>query len=64
VNRLAISFCSDHPNISAVIADAAAPDDAVPTLAHAVEAHGGLDVLLNNAGRWSLEVMLWFLPQA
>ena len=41
---------ADHPNIAAVVADAAAPADAARTVARAVEAHGRLDVLVNNAG--------------
>jgi NAD(P)-dependent dehydrogenase (short-subunit alcohol dehydrogenase family) len=40
----------DHRNISAVIADAAAPDDAARTVADAVAVHGRLDVLVNYAG--------------
>ena len=41
---------SDHPGISAIVADAAAPQDAARTVAKVVEAHGRLDVLVNNAG--------------
>jgi NAD(P)-dependent dehydrogenase (short-subunit alcohol dehydrogenase family) len=41
---------SAHPGISARVADAAAPQDAARTVANAVEAHGRLDVLVNNAG--------------
>ncbi|WP_340119428.1 SDR family oxidoreductase [Pelagibius sp. 7325] len=47
----------DHPNIAAVVADAASPEDAARTVAQAVgavEAHGGLDVLVNNAGAGAL----------
>jgi NAD(P)-dependent dehydrogenase (short-subunit alcohol dehydrogenase family) len=40
----------DHPNISPVVADAAAPQDAARTVARAIEAYGRLDVLVNNAG--------------
>lgn len=40
----------DHIGISALVADAAAPQDAVRTVAEAIEAHGRLDVLVNNAG--------------
>lgn len=40
----------DHPGISALVADAAAPQDAARTVAEAVETHGRLDVLVNNAG--------------
>ncbi|MEQ9606998.1 MAG: SDR family oxidoreductase, partial [Kiloniellaceae bacterium] len=40
----------DHPNIAAVVADAASPEDAARTVAGAVQAYGGLDVLVNNAG--------------
>jgi NAD(P)-dependent dehydrogenase (short-subunit alcohol dehydrogenase family) len=41
---------ADHPNISGLVADAAAPDDAVRTIAKAVDTWGRLDVLVNNAG--------------
>jgi NAD(P)-dependent dehydrogenase (short-subunit alcohol dehydrogenase family) len=41
---------SDHPSISALVADVAAPQDAARTVANAVEVHGRLDVLVNNAG--------------
>ena len=41
---------SDHPGISAIVADAAAPQDAARTVAKVVDAHGRLDVLVNNAG--------------
>lgn len=40
----------DHPNISGLVADAAEPDDAVRTIAKAVDTWGHLDVLVNNAG--------------
>jgi NAD(P)-dependent dehydrogenase (short-subunit alcohol dehydrogenase family) len=40
----------DHRDISAVVADAASPADAARTVAEAIEAHGRLDVLVNNAG--------------
>lgn len=39
-----------HPLISALVADAAAPHEAARTIARVVEAHGRLDVLVNNAG--------------
>ena len=39
-----------HPNIAGLVADAAAPDDAVRTIAKAVDTWGRLDVLVNNAG--------------
>jgi NAD(P)-dependent dehydrogenase (short-subunit alcohol dehydrogenase family) len=39
-----------HPNIVGLVADAAAPDDAVRTIAKAVDTWGHLDVLVNNAG--------------
>jgi NAD(P)-dependent dehydrogenase (short-subunit alcohol dehydrogenase family) len=41
---------ADHANIVGLAADAAAPDDAVRTIAKAVETWGQLDVLVNNAG--------------
>lgn len=40
----------DHPNISAVVADAAESVDAARTVAETVDRHGRLDVLVNNAG--------------
>jgi NAD(P)-dependent dehydrogenase (short-subunit alcohol dehydrogenase family) len=39
-----------HPNIVDLVADAAAPSDAVRTVAKAVDTWGRLDVLVNNAG--------------
>jgi NAD(P)-dependent dehydrogenase (short-subunit alcohol dehydrogenase family) len=39
-----------HPNIAGLVADAAVPDDAVRTVAKAVDTWGRLDVLVNNAG--------------
>jgi len=39
-----------HPNITGLVADAATPDDAVQTIAKAVDTWGRLDVLVNNAG--------------
>lgn len=39
-----------HPNIIGLVADAAAPDDAVRTVARAIDAWGRLDALVNNAG--------------
>lgn len=39
-----------HPNISGLVADAAAPDDTARTIAKAVDTWGRLDVLINNAG--------------
>jgi NAD(P)-dependent dehydrogenase (short-subunit alcohol dehydrogenase family) len=41
---------ANHPNIVGLVADAAAPDDAVRTIAKAVDTWGRLDVLVNNAG--------------
>jgi NAD(P)-dependent dehydrogenase (short-subunit alcohol dehydrogenase family) len=41
---------SEHPNIAALVADTAEPDDAVRTVAKAVGIWGRLDVLVNNAG--------------
>jgi len=41
---------ADHPNIVGLVADAAAPDDAVRTVAAAIDRWGRLDVLVNNAG--------------
>jgi NAD(P)-dependent dehydrogenase (short-subunit alcohol dehydrogenase family) len=41
---------ADHPNIVGLVADVAAPDDAVHTIAKAIETWGQLDVLVNNAG--------------
>ena len=40
----------DHPGISALVADVAAPHDAARTVAGVVDAHDRLDVLVNNAG--------------
>jgi len=40
----------DHPNITAVVADAASAEDAARTVAKAVDAYDRLDVLVNNAG--------------
>lgn len=45
---------ADHPNISGLVADAAEPDDAVRTIAKAVDTWGRLDVLVNNAGAGAL----------
>jgi NAD(P)-dependent dehydrogenase (short-subunit alcohol dehydrogenase family) len=41
---------ADHPNMIGLVADAAAPDDAVRTIAKAVDTWGRLDALVNNAG--------------
>jgi NAD(P)-dependent dehydrogenase (short-subunit alcohol dehydrogenase family) len=41
---------NEHPNIAALVADTAEPDDAVRTVAKAVDIWGRLDVLVNNAG--------------
>ena len=41
---------ADHSNIIGLVADAAAPDDAVHTVAKALDTWGRLDVLVNNAG--------------
>lgn len=39
-----------HANIVGLVADAAVPDDARFTVAHAIDTWGRLDVLVNNAG--------------
>jgi NAD(P)-dependent dehydrogenase (short-subunit alcohol dehydrogenase family) len=41
---------AEHPDIVSLVADVAAPDDAVRTIAKAVDTWGRLDVLVNNAG--------------
>jgi NAD(P)-dependent dehydrogenase (short-subunit alcohol dehydrogenase family) len=41
---------ADHPDMIGLVADVAAPDDAVQTIAKAVDTWGRLDVLVNNAG--------------
>ncbi|MGH2398000.1 MAG: SDR family NAD(P)-dependent oxidoreductase [bacterium] len=41
---------AEHPNIAGLVADAAAPEDAVHTNTKAVDTWGRLDVLVNNAG--------------
>jgi NAD(P)-dependent dehydrogenase (short-subunit alcohol dehydrogenase family) len=41
---------ANHSNIVGLVADAAAPDDAVRTVAKALDTWGRLDVLVNNAG--------------
>jgi NAD(P)-dependent dehydrogenase (short-subunit alcohol dehydrogenase family) len=41
---------ADHPNIVGLAADAAEPNDAVRTIAKAIDTWGHLDVLVNNAG--------------
>ncbi|MGE3773725.1 MAG: SDR family NAD(P)-dependent oxidoreductase, partial [Gammaproteobacteria bacterium] len=41
---------SGQPNFSTLVADAAAPLDAARTVAEAIQRHGRLDVLVNNAG--------------
>jgi NAD(P)-dependent dehydrogenase (short-subunit alcohol dehydrogenase family) len=41
---------AEHPNIHALVADAASPCDAVQAIGKAVESWGRLDVLVNNAG--------------
>jgi NAD(P)-dependent dehydrogenase (short-subunit alcohol dehydrogenase family) len=41
---------ADHPNVVGLVANAAAPDDAVHTVAEAIDRWGRLDVLANNAG--------------
>lgn len=40
----------DQSNIETLVADAAEPEDAVRTIARAIELWGRLDVLVNNAG--------------
>lgn len=40
---------SRHPNISAVVADVAKPDDAVRVVEEVKRLHGRLDILVNNA---------------
>ena len=40
----------DQSNIETIVADAAEPEDAVRTIARAIELWGRLDVLVNNAG--------------
>lgn len=44
------SAAAAHPNITAVVADAAAPDDAQRTVGEVAARWGRLDVLVNNAG--------------
>lgn len=44
------AMAADHPDIVALVADAASPDDAGRTVATVVEMFGRLDVLVNNAG--------------
>jgi NAD(P)-dependent dehydrogenase (short-subunit alcohol dehydrogenase family) len=41
---------AEHPNMVGLVADAAAPEDAVQTIAKAIDRWGRLDVLVNNAG--------------
>jgi NAD(P)-dependent dehydrogenase (short-subunit alcohol dehydrogenase family) len=41
---------ADHPNICGLVADAALPEDAVRTIAEALDRWDRLDVLVNNAG--------------
>ncbi|TCR65614.1 SDR family oxidoreductase [Bosea sp. BK604] len=41
---------SIHPNITALVADVASPEDAERTVGKAIETWGRLDVLVNNAG--------------
>ncbi len=40
----------DHPNIEAMVADTARPEDASRTVSKAIERWGRLDILVNNAG--------------
>lgn len=40
----------EHPNIAALVADSAEPDDAARTIAKALDSWGRLDVLVNSAG--------------
>lgn len=41
---------ADYPNIVGLVADASVPDDAMRTVAKAIDTWGRLDVLVNNAG--------------
>lgn len=41
---------AEHPNIAALVADAASPDDAARVVGKAVAEWGRVDVLVNNAG--------------
>src|SRR5438445_7137691 len=41
---------AERPNIAGLVAEAAAPEDAVRTIAKAIDTWGRLDVLVNNAG--------------
>lgn len=41
---------ADHPNITAIVADAVSAEDSARTVAKAVDTYGRLDVLVNNAG--------------
>jgi NAD(P)-dependent dehydrogenase (short-subunit alcohol dehydrogenase family) len=41
---------AEHPNIAGLVAEAAAPEDAVRTIAKAIDTWGRLDALVNNAG--------------
>jgi NAD(P)-dependent dehydrogenase (short-subunit alcohol dehydrogenase family) len=41
---------AEHPNIAGLVAEAAAPEDAVRTIANAIDTWGRLDALVNNAG--------------
>lgn len=45
---------AEHPNIDAIVADAAEPEDARRTIAKAVDTWGRLDILVNNAGAGAL----------
>jgi NAD(P)-dependent dehydrogenase (short-subunit alcohol dehydrogenase family) len=51
--RRAVSLdetAKDQPNIETLVADTAEPQDALRTVARAIERWGRLDVLINNAG--------------
>src|SRR5882757_907731 len=41
---------AEHPNIAGLVANAASPEDALRTVAKAIDMWGRLDALVNNAG--------------